>query len=87
MFTATPMTAGLSWDPVISANLSGYRVYYGSAPGLYIQATGQGIDVGNIATYAVTSLNSGARYYFAITAYDASGVESPYSNEVSKVVP
>ena len=86
-FTAIPMIAGLSWDALTSANLSGYRVYYGTVPGSYAQPAGQGIDVGNIANYAVTGLNSGARYYFAVTAYDASGVESPYSNEVSKVVP
>ena len=86
-FTATPMTAGLSWDPVISANLSGYRVYYGIASGSYVQPAGQGIDVGNATTYAVIGLNSGTRYYFATTAYDASGVESSYSNEVSKAVP
>ena len=86
-FTATPMAAGLSWDPTTSATLSGYRVYYGTGPGLYVQPAGQGIDAGNITTYAVTGLNSGTRYYFAVRAYDAGGVESPYSNEVSKVVP
>ena len=86
-FTATPMAAGLSWDPATSATLSGYRVYYGTAPGSYVQSDGQGIDAGNISSFAVTGLNSGTRYYFAVRAYDAGGVESPYSNEVSKVVP
>ena len=83
-FTAVPMAAGLAWDAVTSANLSGYRVYFGTAPGTYIQAAGQGLDVGNITTYMVTGLATGIRYYFAVRAYDASGTESAYSNEVFK---
>ena len=76
--------ASLSWNPVTAANLSGYRVYYGSTPATYFQRAGQGLDAGNITNYAATGLNKGARYYFAVTAYDASGLESIYSNEVCK---
>ena len=81
------MTAGLDWDPVTSANLSGYRVYYGTTPGTYLQLAGLGLDAGNLTTYAVSGLTSGTRYYFAVKAYDASGVESPFSNEVFKDIP
>lgn len=78
--------ANLSWNPVTAANLSGYRVYYGTTPATYLQRAGQGLDAGNITNYAATGLNKGARYYFAVTAYDASGSESIYSNEVCKDV-
>jgi hypothetical protein len=80
-------TAILSWDAVTDANFSGYRVYYGTAQGTYIQSAAQGINVGNVLTYTVSGLNSGSRYYFAVTAYDTLGNESTYSNEVFKDVP
>ena len=79
-------TVNLSWNQVTAANLSGYRVYYGTTPASYFQQAGRGLDAGNITNYAATGLNKGARYYFAVTAYDASGSESIYSNEVCKDV-
>ena len=81
------MMAVISWDPVASANLSGYRVYFGITPGSYSQAAGAGIDAGNFTSYTVAGLVTGVRYYFAVRAYDASGVESAYSNEVFKDIP
>jgi len=86
--TLAPDTAVLTWDAVTSSPLpAGYRVYYGTAPGSYLQAAGAGIDVGNVVTHTVTGLASGTRYYFAVTAYDASNNESPFSNEVFKDMP
>ena len=76
--------ANLSWDPVTAANLSGYRVYYGTTPASYFQQAGRGLDAGNITSYAATGLTRGTRYYFSVTAYDAAGLESIYSNEVCK---
>jgi fibronectin type 3 domain-containing protein len=80
-------TAILSWDPVTATDLSGYRVYYGTGPGAYLQPFGHGIEVGDVVTYTVTGLSSGTRYYFAVTAYDTTGNESIYSNEVFKDSP
>lgn len=80
-------TATLAWDAVTDASLSGYRVYYGTAPGTYLQSLGQGLNVGNVTTYTVTGLSSGRRYYFAATAYDTAGNESDFSNEAFKDVP
>ena len=79
----------LAWDPVNDPNLAGYRIYYGSAPGTYLQPIGQGLNVGNVTTYTVTAtgLSSGTTYYFAATAYDTSNNESVYSNEIFKVIP
>jgi chitodextrinase len=78
-------TATLAWDAVTAPGLSGYRIYYGTAPGVYLQARGSGIAVGNVTTYMVTGLSRGTRYYFAVTAIGAT--ESPYSNEVFKDIP
>ena len=80
-------TAALAWDASTSPNVAGYRVYYGNAPGSYLQSPGQGINVGNATTFTVTGLISGRRYYFVATAYDASNDESIYSNEVFKDIP
>jgi len=80
-------SASLAWDSVTAPNLSGYRVYFGTAPGTYLQPLGQGISVGNVTAYTLTGLASGSRYYFAVTAFDTLGMESPYSNEVSKSIP
>ena len=89
--SATSTTAGtatLAWDAVTDPNLHGYRVYYGTFAGTYLQSPGQGVPVGNGATtYQVTGLSTGATYYFVVTAYDMQGNESPYSNEVRKVIP
>ena len=86
-FTAIPMVA-LAWDPVVSANLSGYRVYYGLSSGMYLQMPGQGFNAGTATTYTVSSgLNAATRYYFVVRSYDAQGVESVNSNEVFRDIP
>jgi hypothetical protein len=71
-------TVRLSWDANSQANLAGYKVYYGTASHSYDTS----IYVGNTTTYAVASLNPGT-YYFAVTAWDTSGNESGFSNEVA----
>jgi len=84
---AAGASATLTWDAVIAQGISGYRVYYGTAPGTYEQLAGQGVDVGNSTTYTSTGLGSGTIYYFAVTAYNNLNQESGYSNEVSKQMP
>ena len=78
----------LAWNaPSTGATPSGYRVYYGTAPGTYQQPAGSGINVGKNTSYTVTGLSYGTRYYFAVTAFDSSGNESLYSNEIFKDIP
>lgn len=83
----TSNSAALAWDTVTATNLAGYRVYYGTAPGNYLQPRGQGISVGNVTSYTAIGLSNGTRYYFAVTAFDTSGNESGYSNEAIKDIP
>src|SRR5436309_5356838 len=78
-----PSPAVLAWDAVMDPNLSGYRIYYGTAPGTYLQS----FDVVSSDTIVtVMGLSSGTTYYFAVTAYDTSIPvhESVFSNEVCK---
>ena len=87
-----PASAGqaiLSWDPPATnadgsplTDLSGYRIYYGTSPGVY----GTAIDVGNVITSTVTNLADGSLYYFVVTAYDLSENESQFSSEVNKII-
>jgi fibronectin type 3 domain-containing protein len=78
-------SATLTWDAIADPDLAGYRVYYGTAPGTYIQARGGGDPVAaNVTTHTVTGLASGTTHYFAITAYGNNQRESDFSNEVCK---
>jgi hypothetical protein len=84
--TAASATATLAWDAVTHPDRRGYRVYFGTAPGTYLQAAGNGVDIGDVTTHTVTGLDSGRRYYFAVTAYTSTG-ESAFSNEAFKDIP
>jgi hypothetical protein len=83
---AFPYSVTLTWNaPTKNADgtplvdLAGYKVYYRSSSGNY----SQNINVGDVTTKTVSNLTDGLDYYFAVTAYDISGNESGYSNEVS----
>lgn len=80
-------SAGLAWDAQSDPRVAGYRVYYGTGSRDYAQAKGSGLDAGNCTSYVVSNLGRGSTYYFAVTAYDASGNESDFSNEASKSIP
>ena len=73
----------LAWDASADVNVIGYNVYYGPASGSYTNK----IPVGNVTNVTINGLVEGATYYFAVTAYDSSGLESVPSNEVSYSVP
>ena len=62
-------------------------MYYGTASGTYLQTRGAGIDAGASTNYTVTGLTSGKQYFFAVTAVDAAGQESPLSDEKTKSIP
>ena len=78
----------LSWSaPVSNADgtplndLAGFKIYYGNTSHSYYGS----INVGNVTSAVVGNLADGLTYYFSLTAYDTSGNESGYSNEVSRV--
>jgi len=73
----------LAWQPSPSTNVVGYDIYYGTACRDYDNE----ITVGNTNSATVTGLADGTTYYFAATAVDSSGVESPFSNEAVYNVP
>ena len=73
----------LIWDANTEPDLEGYKLYYGYASREYSYS----IDVGNLTSYTVADLEAGETYYFTVTAYNSSGYESDYSDEVNYEVP
>lgn len=69
------------WSPNQEADLAGYRLYYGFQSRYYTHT----IDVGNRNEWTLRHLQPGKMYFVALTAYDLSGNESAYSDEVSSV--
>jgi hypothetical protein len=88
--TASTGNVTINWNPPTQntdgtplTNLAGFKIHYGSASQKYTQT----ITVNNpgLVTYVVANLPAGT-YYFAVTAYSATGTESPLSSEVSTKV-
>lgn len=75
-------SATLVWDASPSTSVTGYRVFYGMASGLY---TGQ-IDAGAALTAPVNNLLPNTAYFFAVKSYSGA-VESAFSNEVTATTP
>jgi hypothetical protein len=73
----------LMWDASTDPSVAGYNVYYGGASGAYTNE----IYAGNATNATISGLVEGTTYYFAATTYAASGMESPFSSEVSHLVP
>ncbi len=83
-------TALLSWTPPTQntdnsalTDLAGYKIYYGTAPGSYSNSV---TLVGTaLSSYLIEEL-AAATWYFLITAYNSSNVESSYASEASKAI-
>lgn len=71
----------LAWTASASVNtVVGYRVYYGASSRGYTNSS----TIGNVTNITVTlDPNQQGIYYFAVTARDAAGLESDFSNEVA----
>lgn len=79
----------LGWDPNTEPDLAGYKIYHGvssrSSGGYAIPDFHDIIPVGT-ETYTFANAANGI-HYFSLTAFDDSGNESGFSNEVYTVVP
>ena len=84
---APAATASLTfqWDPVAVSDLAGYKMYRSTIAGTY------GSPIATVSasttTYQMTNLTKGMTYFFAVSAYDTNGNESPFSNEQSRTIP
>lgn len=73
----------LAWDASPSPEVTGYRIYYGTETGRYTNSA----TVGNVTSASIVNLKWGATFYFVATAYDDTGLESDFSNEVAYTLP
>jgi Fibronectin type III domain len=73
----------LAWDPSPYPGVAGYRFYLGVNSEVYTNV----IDVGNQTSITISNLVPGATYFFAVTAYDLTGLESTFSGEIAYTVP
>jgi len=82
-------TVELSWDANTESMLAGYKVYYktdsSALPfdGVDAAEGASPLNVLNLTSTTISGLDPNRTHYFAITAYDTSGVESSYSNIVT----
>lgn len=73
----------ISWNKNSESDVAGYKIYYGTSARNYQNM----LDVGPFTAAAIDGLSSGFTYFFAVTAYDASGNESAYSQEIQAAIP
>lgn len=91
-------TANLSWNPNTEDNLAGYKIYYGTIPRTGADPKtcamcgySQKIDIGKTNEpskpgYMIKNLEKSKTYYFSVTSYNKSNIESSFSAEMSKSI-
>jgi len=84
-------TALLSWTPPtentdgsLLTDLAGYKIRYGTSPGNYSDI--EVINDPGLTSFMIEDLAS-ADWYFVMTSFNSSGIESGYSTEVNKTIP
>jgi len=77
-FSWEPPTQNSDGSPI--SNLAGYKIHYGTRTADYTQTVA--VENAGLTRFVVDNLPSGT-YYFAITAYNAQGLESPLSGEIT----
>ncbi len=82
-------TATVTWvapseytDNTALTDLAGFKIYYGIAQNDLTESVT--IDDPAATSWVIENLNGNSTYFFAVTAFNASGVESEYSNIASK---
>jgi len=73
----------LAWYANTNPVITGYNIYFWIKGG----ASTNKVSAGNATSVTISNLVAGCTYLFAATTYDASGLESPLSAEVSLTVP
>ncbi|HKQ96898.1 MAG TPA: dockerin type I domain-containing protein [Candidatus Polarisedimenticolia bacterium] len=80
---AIAATLRVSWASGVEADIAGYRLRYGTAPGQYFRT----FDAGLVNSCELNDLDRDQRYYISVYAYDTAGNESLPSPEVTAQVP
>jgi hypothetical protein len=86
--TGTPIpqhSVDLSWNASQSSGVVGYNVYRGDKTGGPYSRINSPLEASTSYTDAV--VNGGSTYYYVVTAIDANGLESNYSNQAKALIP
>lgn len=77
-------TITFTWNANAESDLAGYKLYQGTVSGQY----GPPVTLGNVTTHTLTlpTLTVDQAYFWAVTAYDLAGNESPKSDEFTRIV-
>lgn len=81
--TTQGTTVYAAWDPLGSAELAGYALYYSSVSGRYIHRRSVPLLDASII---IRSLPEGSTQYFAVRGVTADGRETEFSQEVAVTV-
>ena len=95
--TAATVELKFQWDKNTETDLAGYRLYMSASSGSYVKGptspnyfTGVTVTLPSVHPNEVLKQitgTDGQKIYFVITAYDALGNESGFSNEVNFTIP
>jgi hypothetical protein len=80
---AATATVSLAWNASQGSTIAGYHLYVGPNSQNYTNM----VDTGVSTSGTVQGLVVGNTYSFAVTAYDITGLESPFSTPVSYTIP
>ncbi|GFO63689.1 Ig-like domain-containing protein [Geomonas paludis] len=80
---AAASSVSLQWDPSPDTSVVGYKVHYQPDSSTQPFQGPAPVDVQNVTTASIANLDPAHSYSFAVTAYNAAGEESVYSNVVT----
>ena len=81
--SALAFTVELGWSANTELDLAGYRVYASTTSKVYDLAAGYDVGLDGFIGFTVPdTFEDGVTHYFVITALNAEGLESGFSNEV-----
>jgi hypothetical protein len=80
---ASAGTVELTWTANSEPDIAGYIVFYGTRSQQYVAA----VDVGNQTSFQFVPPDPTMRYFFAVRAYNTSGLQSDFSAEASTADP
>src|SRR5882762_1863579 len=83
LLRAQAQSVTLAWNASTSVGVTGYRLYWGATSRSYASNT----NAGNSTQATVLGLTLGSTNYFAVTAYNSSGLESAFSTEIAYTMP
>ena len=76
----------LKWGATGEAGVTGYKIYYSTEPDIWRDKAGvMVVEAGDVNEFQLALdvlAAEGQSYYAAVTAVNAAGLESPFSNEV-----